>query len=180
MLTAATPGRVSHLGAATRSRRSQLQSEAACDGTLLRVGLRHSQTLTVDAGMTVPNVSPAFGSFRDMPEVFATAYMVGFIESTCIEALHPYLAADQRTVGIHINVSHSAATPVGMSVTAEVELIAVEGRRLQFRVECRDAKEIIAAGTHDRAIVDLKKFATRLQAKAEEPGIARAMREKAS
>src|SRR5216683_1375100 len=148
MLTAATPGRVSHLGAATRSRRSQLQSEAACDGTLLRVGLRHSQTLTVDAGMTVPNVSPAFGSFRDMPEVFATAYMVGFIESTCIEALHPYLAADQRTVGIHINVSHSAATPVGMSVTAEVELIAVEGRRLQFRVECRDAKEIIAAGTH--------------------------------
>ncbi|HEX6979894.1 MAG TPA: thioesterase family protein [Alphaproteobacteria bacterium] len=132
----------------------------------LRIGLRHVQTLTVDEGLTVPRVSTAFGSFRDMPAVFATAYMVGFVEATCIEALKPYLAAHQRTVGTYIDMSHSAATPVGMKVTAEVELIAIEGRRLRFRVECRDEREVIGAGYHERAIIDAAKFMARVEAKA--------------
>jgi len=134
----------------------------------LEIGLRHTQSLVVDEGLTVPRVSPAFGSFRDMPAVFATAYMIGFIEATCIEALKPYLTADERTVGTHVDVSHSAATPIGMKVTAEVELASVSGRHLRFLVSCRDEKELIGSGTHDRVIIDFSKFAVRMRSKAEE------------
>jgi fluoroacetyl-CoA thioesterase len=130
------------------------------------IGLKHLQTITVDAGFTVPEVSPAFPAFRDMPPVLATAYLVGFVEATCIEALRPYLADQQRTVGIHVDLSHSAATPIGIRVTAEVELVAVEGRRLRFRVECRDEAEVVGAGFHERAIIDAPKFLARVQAKA--------------
>ena len=130
------------------------------------VGLRHSQSALVDAALTVPNVSTAFGAFQDMPPVFATAFLVGFVEATCIEALRPYLAAGQHTVGIHVDLSHSAATPIGMTVTADVELIAVEGRRLRFKVECRDDAEVIGAGFHVRAIIDTAKFLARVEAKA--------------
>jgi fluoroacetyl-CoA thioesterase len=130
------------------------------------VGLRHRESVTVDAGLTVPNVSPAFPNFRDMPPVFATAYMVGFVEQACVEALKPYLEPGQRSVGTHIDMSHTAATPVGMTVTAEVELIAVEGRQLRFKVECRDDKDAIGSGHHGRFIVDEAKFMARLEAKA--------------
>jgi fluoroacetyl-CoA thioesterase len=130
------------------------------------VGLRHSKTITVVPGLTVPRVSPEFGSFGDMPPVFATAFMVGFIEVTCIEALKPHLSAGQRTVGTHVDVSHTAATPVGMTVTAEVELIAAEGKRLRFAVECRDDIETISSGEHERFIIDAAKFLGRVEAKA--------------
>jgi fluoroacetyl-CoA thioesterase len=130
------------------------------------VGLRHSKTITVVPELTVPHVSPAFGSFGDMPPVFATAFMVGFVEVTCIEALKPHLAPGQRTVGTHVDISHSAATPVGMTVTAAVELVAVEGKRLCFTVECRDDVETIGSGQHERFIIDAAKFLGRVEAKA--------------
>lgn len=130
------------------------------------IGLRHSKTITVVPALTVPRVSPEFGSFSDMPPVFATAFMVGFVEATCIEALKPHLAAGQRTVGTHIDMSHSAATPVGMTVTAAVELVAVEGKRLRFKVECRDDAEAIGSGQHERFIIDAAKFLGRVEAKA--------------
>src|ERR1700740_3710899 len=93
----------------------------------LQPGLRPAKTLTVDPGLTVPEISPAF-DFHDMPAVFATAYMVALIEAACLEAVKPLLASDQRTVGTRVDVSHSAATPIGMKVTAEVELVEVDGR----------------------------------------------------
>src|SRR3989304_111551 len=65
------------------------------------IGLTHSKTLTVEPGLTVPQVSPAFADFRNMPPVFATAYLVGFVEATCIEALKPYLTDGRMTVGTH-------------------------------------------------------------------------------
>jgi fluoroacetyl-CoA thioesterase len=130
------------------------------------VGLRHRESVTVDASLTVPRVSPSFPNFLDMPPVFATAYMVGFVEQACVEALKPYLAPSQRSVGTHIDMSHTAATPIGMTVTAEVELIAVEGRQLRFKVECRDDKDLIGSGRHDRFIVDLPKFMARLEEKS--------------
>ena len=132
----------------------------------LQAGLRHRETITVDASLTVPEVSTSFGSFRDMPPVFATAYMIAFVEYACLEALKPYLTPDQRTVGTHVDISHLAATPIGMQVTALVELVAVEGRKLRFKVECRDEADAIGAGFHERAIIDLPKFMTRLEAKA--------------
>ena len=131
----------------------------------LKPGLRHTQTLRVDAGLTVPAVSPAFTGFTDMPPVFATAFLVGFVEWTCVEALRPYLPAGARTVGVHVDLSHIAATPVGMQVSAEVELIAVQGRQLRFRVLCRDDADLICEGHHERALVDFERFMARMQSK---------------
>jgi fluoroacetyl-CoA thioesterase len=123
--------------------------------------------MTVRACHTVPEVDDSWPGFKDMPPVFATAMMVGFIEQTCIEALRPYLTAQRRTVGTHVDVSHLAATPAGMSVTAEIELIAIEGRSLCFRVGCADDAGIISEGTHRRAIIDLDKFWKRVTEKKE-------------
>jgi fluoroacetyl-CoA thioesterase len=131
------------------------------------VGLHHAQTITVDASLTVPSLPAALGDASEMPPVLATACMVAFTEMTCLAALKPYLAPHQRTVGIHVDMSHAAATPIGMQVTAAVELIAVEGRRLRFKVECRDEVEVIGKGFHERAIIDAPKFLARLEAKAQ-------------
>ena len=96
--------------------------------------------------------------------------MIAFIERTCIEALRPYLAAGQFTVGTHVDVAHLAATPVGMRVTATVELIEIEGRLLQFAVRCEDEAGPIGEGKHRRAIIDGERFMARLKAKAETSG----------
>lgn len=129
------------------------------------LGLRGERTIVVGDGLTVPSIAPAFTGFADMPPVFATAYMVGFVEWTCVEALRPYLGAHQRTVGTHVDMSHAAATPVGMRVSATVELVSVEGRKLRFKVECRDEVDVIGSGFHERAIIDFDKFMQRVQRK---------------
>ena len=98
----------------------------------LKTGLRHSEQLVVAPLHTVPEIDDAWPGFRDMPPVFATAMMIGFIEQTCVQALRPYLAAEQRTVGTHVDVSHVAATPVGMTITTGVELVAVEEESSAF------------------------------------------------
>ena len=116
----------------------------------------------------MPALPALLGAFTDMPPVLATACMVGFVETTCMEALTPHLAPGQKTVGIHVDLSHVAATPVGMRVTARVELVAVEGRKLRFKVECRDEQEIIGAGFHERAIIEEARFLARLKVKAAE------------
>ena len=131
----------------------------------LKPGLRHTQSLVVDASLTVPSVSTHYTGFADMPPVFATAFLVGFVEWTCIEALKPYLAAEQRTVGVHVDLSHSAATPVSMRVTAEVELVSVEGSKLRFHILCRDELDIICEGHHDRFIIQSDRFMERVEKK---------------
>ncbi len=131
----------------------------------LITGLTHMQTMRVDPSLTVPSVSKTFTGFADMPPVFATAFMVGFIEWACIEALRPYLEPGQHTVGTHVDVSHIAATPIGMDVTAYVELVEIQGRKLRFRVSCRDAEGPIGTGFHERAIIDVAKFMNRVNAK---------------
>lgn len=136
----------------------------------LSVGLCHSETLTVAARHTVPEVEPTWAGFADMPPVLATAMMIGFVEQTCIMGLRPFLSAEQRTVGTHVDISHIAATPVGMTVTASVELIGIEGRALLFKVQCRDEGGVIGEGTHRRAIIDLNRFNQRLQEKAAQVG----------
>ena len=132
----------------------------------LEPGLTHSRSLVVEPSITVPALPALLGAFTDMPPVLATACMVGFVETTCMEALTLFLAPGQKTVGIHVDLSHVAATPVGMRVTARVELIAVEGRKLRFKVECRDEQEIIGAGFHERAIIEEARFLARLRVKA--------------
>src|SRR5262249_908270 len=108
--------------------------------------------------------------FADMPPVFATAFLVGFVEWTCIEALRPHLAPEQRTVGVHVDLSHSAATPVGMKVTAAVELIAIDDRKLRFKVACRDGAKPICAVYRHRLSVEPARFRARREKKRRPPG----------
>ena len=124
----------------------------------LKPGLSHQQTILIDAALTVPAVSRSFTGFADMPPVFATAFLVGFVEWTCIESLRPFLSAQERTVGVHVDMSHSAATPVGKYVTANVELVEMQGKRLRFKVVCHDPMGVISEGFHERVVVNFDKF----------------------
>mgnify|MGYP001353027663 CR=1 FL=1 len=94
----------------------------------LKAGLEHTLKFTVPEEKTVPHLYPESDCFQNMPEVFATGFMVGFMEWACMEALKPYLEADERTVGTMINVSHEAATPVGMEVSATVRCLEADGK----------------------------------------------------
>ena len=95
-------------------------------------------------------------------KVFATPMMIALIERTCNESVVPFLDPQQGTVGTHIDVSHCAATPVGMKVCCDSELVEVDRRRLLFKVTAFDECGIIGEGTHERFIIDSNKF----QAKA--------------
>ena len=132
----------------------------------LKPGLRHSVTIRVGEALAVPAQGRLFGGAADMPPVFATANMTALVEWTCVAALAPYVAPHQRTVGTRVEFSHTAATPIGMRVTAEVELVEVAGRRLRFRASCRDEAEPIGEGFHERMIVDHDRFMTRLTRKS--------------
>lgn len=131
----------------------------------LKSGITFRQNIVVTEKLVVPAMSEIYSGFVDMPKVFATAFLVGFAEWTCIEALKPYLGKEERTVGTHVDLSHCAATPVGIKVTAEVELIEVDGRKLRFKIVCRDEKEIISEGFHDRFIINYAKFLERVEKK---------------
>lgn len=130
----------------------------------LAVGLKHSQSVEVGADLTVPAVSKHLAHFQDMPPVFATAFLVAFVEDTCVAALKPHLASGQKSVGTHVDVSHTAATPVGRTVTCDVELVELEGRKLKFKVACRDDQGPIGDGFHERVLIDVAKFLARLEA----------------
>ena len=104
----------------------------------LAPGLSHGASLCVTDALTVPKVSDAIAPFADMPPVFATAFMVAHVEATCISCLRGHLDDGEHTIGTRVDLSHTAATPVGMDVTASVELTEVDGRTLTFHVEVRD------------------------------------------
>ena len=131
----------------------------------LKPGLRHSARVRVTEPLAVPASGRMLGATAEMPPVFATANMIAFVEWTCVAALAPYLAPHQRTVGTRVEIRHSAATPIGMAVTAEVELVEIDGRRLRFKVSCRDEAEPIGEGFHERMIVDHDRFMARLSRK---------------
>ena len=137
----------------------------------LAAGITHTQKFTVPIEKTVPRLYPESPLFREMPEVFATGFLVGFIEWACMEALAPYLEEDERSVGTMINVTHNAATPPGMEVTAEDRCIEVNGKRTVWEVEVHDQTDLISKGTHERFTIKLEQFKTRLKAKADAAGI---------
>jgi fluoroacetyl-CoA thioesterase len=97
--------------------------------------------------------------------VLSTPHMIGFMEMTCRETVLPFLESGYDTVGTHVNVAHLAAAPMGMLVTFKAEVIGVAERRIQFRVEAWDEREKVGEGTHERAIINIAKFATRLATK---------------
>jgi fluoroacetyl-CoA thioesterase len=131
----------------------------------LRPGLRYSETLTVSAALAVPAQAQLFSPGAEMPPVFATAQMIAFVEWTCVHALAPYLGPGQRTVGTRVEMTHTAATPIGMTVIAEIELVSIDGRTLRFKAACRDEKEPIGDGLHERMVIDNDRFMARLARK---------------
>lgn len=130
--------------------------------TKLNTGISTEAQFQVQEKHTVPAVDLNWPGFSDMPPVLATAMMIGFMEQTCVQALRPYLAENEHTVGTGVNVSHIAATLADDTVTANVTLEKVEGRLLSFRVSCRDSHGLIGEGTHQRAIIDPVRFMHRL------------------
>ena len=97
--------------------------------------------------------------------VFATPMMVALMENAALNAVDPKLLEGFATVGLSLNVRHIAATPVGMKVRARAELVGIEGRKLNFRVEAFDEQEKIGEGTHERYIIELSKFLERTEKK---------------
>ena len=99
--------------------------------------------------------------------VFATPLMITLMERTCRLSVQPYLDEGFETVGTHVNVSHVSATPEGMKVWCDSELIGIDGRKLTFRVVAQDAKGIIGEGTHERFIVNVTRFQAKTDTKLE-------------
>jgi fluoroacetyl-CoA thioesterase len=105
--------------------------------------------------------------FKDamLPPVLATPIMIMMMEKAALNAIKPYLDADQSALGTRVDVRHLAATPAGRSVTANAEVTKVDGRHIEFRIDAMDGTEQIGAGIHERMIIDLARFAERLKAK---------------
>jgi len=101
----------------------------------------------------------------DGPRVLSTPQMIRWMEMTCRNAVLPLLEPGHDTVGTHVNVAHLAAAPIAMVVTFTAEVKAVNDRRIEFRVEAWDEKEKIGEGTHERAIVNIARFAARMARK---------------
>lgn len=101
--------------------------------------------------------------------VFSTPSLVGLMEMTAVHALEGTLQPDQTTVGGRIDVRHLAATPVGMQVRTRAELVAVEGRKLVFKIQAWDDVELIGEADHERFVIDEARFIGRVQAKTEQP-----------
>ncbi len=129
------------------------------DLSKLTPGLKGNAQILVGVEQTAPSI----GSGK-VP-VLATPVMINVIEAAALAAVEHLLPAGHQSLGIHLDVRHFAATPIGMHVTATAELTAVEGRTLSFRVEARDDKEPIGGGSHERVIVNVARFDERIQRK---------------
>jgi fluoroacetyl-CoA thioesterase len=131
----------------------------AIDLSNLRPGLIGSAELKV----AVEHTAPSIGS--GLVPVLATPVMINVIEAAALAAVEHLLPAGHQSLGIHLDVRHFAATPIGMGVRASAELVGIDGRTLTFRVEARDDKEPIGDGFHQRVIVNVARFDARVQKK---------------
>jgi fluoroacetyl-CoA thioesterase len=125
----------------------------------LHPGLTGTASLIVAPEHTAPFV----GSGRIA--VLATPVMINLIEAAALKAVEHLLPAGHQSLGIHLDVRHTAATPVGLRVTATAEVTGVEGRTITFRVEAHDEREPIGGGTHQRVVVSVARFDERVQRK---------------
>ena len=128
-------------------------------------GVRHVLTYTVTDAKTVPALYPESPDFQEMPAVFATGFMVGLLEWACLMALKPHLDEGEGSLGVRVDVDHQAATPPGMTVTVDVEVTAVEGRKVSFKIVARDEMDVISEGRHQRHVVAWDRFAAGLAKK---------------
>ncbi|MFZ0051205.1 MAG: thioesterase family protein [Desulfobaccales bacterium] len=134
----------------------------------LQPGLTFEFKFTVPENKTVPHLFPESPEFQEMPQVLATGFMVGLFEWACIRALNPHLDwPREQTVGIHVDLSHTAATPPGLTITVRGKLEKVEGRKLTFFLTAEDGVDTISQGRHVRFVIDALKFKAKAEAKTE-------------
>ncbi len=122
----------------------------------IETGIKGREALVVQ----VEDTAARYGS--GLVEVYATPALIALMEKTCLTSVLEFLPEGHGTVGTRINVAHSKATPVGMRVVCESELVEVDRRRLVFAVVARDEKGEIGRGTHERFIIDTEKFMAKL------------------
>ena len=128
---------------------------------MLEIGVKGYQEVQA----TEANSAKTMGS--GSLDVFATPAMIALMEETAWKSIQPYLEDGQGSVGIQLNVDHLAATPLGMKVHCQSEVTAVEGRKIEFKVEAYDEVGLIGEGTHQRFIVDNEKFQGKANKKLE-------------
>jgi fluoroacetyl-CoA thioesterase len=136
----------------------------------LKPGLQHSFSYTVPVEKTVPHLYRESSELQAMPEVFATGFMVGLMEWTCVQLLKPHLDKGEGSLGVHIDVAHKAATPVGFTVTVNAELVELRGPRARFKIVAHDEVDEIGTGMHERFIVSWDRFSRGVAAKAAKAG----------
>lgn len=133
----------------------------------LKPGLTHRFQFTIPESKTVPHLYPESDMFREMPQVLATGFMVGLLEWACIELLRPHLDwPREQSLGTHVDFSHLAATPPGLTVTIDAKLEQVEGRKLVFSLLAHDGIDRISVGRHERVMIDAERFRAKVAAKA--------------
>jgi len=140
----------------------------------LQPGLTFRFQFRIPPSKTVPYLYPESEMFRQMPQVLATGYLVGLMEWACIEAIRPHLDwPREQSLGTLVNFTHLAATPPGLTVTVDVRLDKIEGRKLGFRLSAHDGIDTISEGTHERVVIDAARFNAKVAEKVRtRPGIA--------
>ena len=126
-------------------------------------GLKPGLTGSAELLVGIEHTAPSIGS--GLVPVLATPVMINVIEAAALAAVEHLLPAGHQSLGIHLDVRHFAATPIGMRVRATAELTDVDRRTLSFKVEARDDKEPIGDGSHQRVVVNVARFDERVQAK---------------
>lgn len=109
------------------------------------------------------NTAAAVGS--GLLPVFATPSMLALMEQAAADSIQPFLEPGQGSVGIHLDVSHESATPIGLKVWAESEVTAVDGRQITFAVTAYDEAGHIGSGTHQRAVIAVERFLAKTEQK---------------
>jgi fluoroacetyl-CoA thioesterase len=132
----------------------------------LRPDLQGTFRYRVPPGKTVPHIYEEAADFQLMPGVLATGYLVALVEWACIELIKPHIDwPREQTLGTHVDLSHIAPTPPGLTVEVRVRLLAVDGRKLAFQVSAHDGLDKICEGRHERHVIDLARFEERLGTK---------------
>ncbi len=129
----------------------------------LKPGLEGRAETIVTEALTAPAVGTG-----TVP-VYATPSMITLMEAAAIDCVERHLAPGQASLGVHLDVSHTAGTPPGLAVSAHATLTAVDGRKLTFAIEARDAVEVIGKGSHTRVVVDADRFMSRIAKKLPPP-----------